>query len=80
MLRGLEETSEWTVKNIGTMRKLQQAAIDHARKAASKIDGGSSLERLAASSTGDGTYYLSTSFKFPGAGRCQETFRLGKGS
>jgi Fic family protein len=37
MVRGVEETAKWTVKKIAAIRKLQQAAVDHARKEAPKI-------------------------------------------
>ena len=37
ILRGIEETSVWTVKKINAIRQLQRAAVDHARHAAPKI-------------------------------------------
>jgi Fic family protein len=37
MVRGVEETASWTVMKIAAIRKLQQAAVDHARKEAPKI-------------------------------------------
>lgn len=37
VLRGIEETSMWTVHKIGAIRKLQQAAVEHARAATPKI-------------------------------------------
>lgn len=37
ILRGIEETSVWTVRKINAIRHLQRAAMDHARQAAPKI-------------------------------------------
>jgi Fic family protein len=37
ILRGIEETSVWTVQKINAIRHLQRDAVDHARRAAPKI-------------------------------------------
>lgn len=37
VLRGVEETAVWTVKKIAAIRKLQQAAVNHARRSLPKI-------------------------------------------
>lgn len=37
MLKGVEETSQWTVSKIAAIRKLQAHTIDHVREAAPKV-------------------------------------------